>query len=75
MLTFSRMRLRSKDLSDGRFAAGIDIGGVEVVDAGSVGGHKLALGLIQVDVVAFSGKTHAAEAQDGQLVSGLRSLL
>ena len=58
-----------EDFSDRRFASGINIGGVEVVDPGAVSGHDLSLRLFDVDIVAFSCETHAAEAQHRQLVS------
>ena len=59
-----------QDLPQGGLAAGIDIGGVVVIDAAPVGGHQLPLGLVQVDAGPLPGKSHATVAQDGQFPSG-----
>ena len=58
-----------EDFPDGGFAPGINVGGVIVIDACPVGGHDFFFRLFQIYTVSFSGKTHAAEAQHGQLVS------
>ena len=53
--------------SQQRFASGIDISGVIVIDARAESGHDLAFRLLQVNGAALPCETHAAIAQDGQL--------
>ena len=50
-------------------AAGVDVGGVEVVDSGPDGLHDLPLRLVQVDSAAALGEAHTAVAQNGNGIS------
>ena len=58
-----------QDLAQGRLAAGVDIGGVEIVDAALDGGQDLPFRLGHVDLAQLAGEAHTAEAQDGELIS------
>ena len=54
-----------ENLAQGRFAAGVDVCRVKIVHASPVGGHQLALGLLNVNPSAFAAETHAAVSEDG----------
>ena len=58
-----------EDLAHGGLAAGIDVGGVKVVDPGAVGGQQLPLRLLDIHAGALSGKAHAAVAKNAQFVA------
>ena len=58
-------------LSESSFAPGIDICCIKIIDSGIIGCHYLLLGLIDIDGISFSGKTHAAKAEDRELISVL----
>ena len=58
-----------QNLSQRRFAAGVDVGGVKIVHAAVDGSQNLPLCLCHVDDSSVFGKAHTAEAQNGQLVS------
>ena len=58
-----------QDFPDGRFAARIDVSGVEIIDAQTDRVHQFPLRFFQINSCAFPGKTHTAVAQYGQVVS------
>ena len=60
-----------QDGAQQRLAAGIDIGGVIVIDTGAEGGHDLLLRLVNIQGGTLPGKAHAAESEHGQAVSVL----
>lgn len=58
-----------QDLAQGAFAAGIEIGGVKIIDAAVNGGQHLPFGLGKVDAHAAALPAHTAKAQNGKLVA------
>ena len=51
--------------AQGGLTAGVDIGGIEVVDPGLDGGKQLLLRLVQIHAPRLLGKAHAPVAQHG----------
>ena len=58
-----------QDLTQCSFAAGVDIGGIVIIDTGINGGQDLTLGFFHVDTSAALGETHAAKTQHGDVVA------
>ena len=58
-----------EDLPQSGLGPRVDVGGVVVVDAVSVGKQQLLLRLVQIYAAGFLRKAHAAVAQNGQLIS------
>ena len=59
-----------KDFADGFLTAGIDIGGIKIIDARAEGGENLLLRLVQINAAALPGKAHASEAKEGKRLPG-----
>ena len=55
----------AENFPHGGLAAGVDVGGVQIVHAPLDGGGQLGLGLVQVDASAPAGEAHTAVAQNG----------
>ena len=51
------------------FTAGVNVGGIKVVDAGINGGQQLTLCFFQIDASVLALETHAAEAENGYVVA------
>ena len=58
--------IRFQEAAQAGLAAGVGVGGVEVVDAQLQRALHLAVGLLLVDAAAAPREAHAAEAQRGQ---------
>ena len=58
-----------QDLAQRRFTAGVDVGGVKVIDPGLEGGQDLLFGLVDVDAGALAAEAHAAVAEDREGVA------
>ena len=56
-------------LAQACLAAGVDVGGVKVVDAKLDGPHQLPFRFLLVDGTVFLGKAHTAEAQSGDITA------
>ena len=59
----------AQDLAERRFASGIDVGGVEIVDAGFDGRHDLLFRLIDIDAPCLRRKAHAPVAERREFLS------
>ena len=57
-----------KNFADSGFTARVHIGGVIIVDAAMKGSHNLLLGFCHIDFTEGGLKTHAAEAEERDLV-------
>ena len=55
-----------QDRPQGGFAAGIEVGGVEVVDPEANGLENLSLRLLYIHAAALAAEPHAAVAEDGE---------
>ena len=58
-----------EDLAHRRLAVAVHVGGVVIVDPGMERCQDLLFRFIDIDLIALLRKAHAAEAQDGKIVS------
>ena len=60
----------AQDFAQGRFAAGVHIGGIKIIHPALESGHDLLFRLVQIGLAALGGKAHAPVAQDGEGSAG-----